>query len=596
MTTSKTIAVSVCAIFLAVAFAPLATATHMHIYHVGEQHDMLGTWSEDGDVVPGDAPAGLAGIGERVRETPLSVAGQGGRVFNAITVVQPQIYFNLNHYAGTDFLWPGATGFMAWYGNWNDLNGDGVISDAAPDANGNPPSAEANDEFLWRGAEDGNGGLSMVGYIHPSDIEGTGILAGRPFLTGDPLEESFGAFATPSAAPDFAYADRTAPAEAGGQPFYVAGPGWSTQTTDESFLVTTTVLSVVDAQKAAGSEVGFDLADSASYRDVDVYESLDPTVESLYLSSARTAKPAYDSGVAAVNSTASAIEAIVDEYTEGLVPSEVSDQLDSAEEDSDKAIGATDDVLFGPVPNERAYDMAGNDYASGFAPWLDVTTRFSAPTLANVDARSVHGALFAGVYGNNPVTMSPLQKGDDRTQIPGIVQPIASTGLWFDANGDGWIGEACDVDERDAVTGECSNPYNHGQTDNPHDYGDTTEFVGLGSTLCTYSVTLDPMGEAWPAGTVIMRTYDRPTSEITAGRQAYEPVTGNGAVSLRFNRQCTDATGSSTQDALISPTGSFAFPIAVSLTVTLPPVTDTTQGITFPGATITDNDILTVDL
>ncbi len=616
MNNHKLMAISLGLVFVAVAFMPLATATHMSTYYLHEDdtpmHQGMGTWNEDGQVVPSDAPVGLAGLTERVRATVGATAGDGSIVLNAHTAWGANPMENLNFYAGTNFLYPGATTFMAWYGAWNDLNGDGIIDEYPP----SNLAKAALDEFAWEGLESGRSGANsavMNGWILPSHIESAGFLAGRPdrLGTGTP-EDTLGAWSDVESTPDFPYTDRTGPSEA--QPFYVNQAGWSVQTTDEGFIMTTTILSVVEAKRAAGSDIGYDLTVAAAYRDVDIYQSVDPTVEALYLSVIRgVARPTYDGALNTVNDTINLADAVLNETLSPVfdivdpvldpIVDAIEEQLpDTSDQDAiiRDAEQAQDDNTWGWFPNERARSMAGNDYASGYNGWVDAWTRSIVPTVANVDFSQKHPLLFAGVYGENVLgPFSPTQGlSDERRQMGAIINVFASAGAWHDVNGDGWIGEPTNcgtpTDDPDNFDGDgyCKDraAHDNGLVDNPHQYG-SSEFVGLASALCGLSAEITPAdGGIWPPGSGILMTADRPTQRIDRGQDYYVPLLGTEKAFLRFDTQCSTGTGSRTIDALFMPSGSFGTNLNLKVTVELPAIDDETSGVEFLGGIFTDED------
>ncbi len=547
-------------------------------------------WNDDGsDSMPSGAVG--AGLSERLT-VPSGTPGDGASIVLDSRYVHAGVNSNFdpNFYGRAVFgdaprIYPGIGSFMAWYGVWNDLDNDGVIDEYQRNL------ANPADEFSWHGAANGNQGINMLSWMHPSNSDVScrppvaPVNACRDDLNDEPPQaglHTLGALDDPaSQTPDFAYTDRTN-GEAPGDEAWLSGNGWMSAFTDESFVMTTWVLTSANPNAAAGSATRYDI-DPANpgndqLRDIDRYESLSAEVEALYLAAAPAGRAAWT---------------ILGQTVLEPVQRNIS-ELD----DADEITGPVDDLIF---PG-RAFDgqtCAVCNFLEGWAPFLDLQTDVVRP-LPNVvlpDGTNVGPWGFQG-QGFSPFTA----EGGDRSAVPGFLIGIAQLGWFFDANGDGWIGEGCPNEKN--RTGACENPYEDGSQDDPNNYGaymdqnpetPNTEFIPNCRPAASSIFYYEPVDTIWPPGTLLARQFNHIGGTVASGDGApYELLTGTTKVGLRPDTNaCTGAEPNAyTNDAIILPTGTLTFAIRASVTANFPAFKDASRGIDLPAYTITDVDVI----
>ncbi|MCA1814084.1 MAG: hypothetical protein LC624_09055 [Halobacteriales archaeon] len=276
------------------------------------------------------------------------------------------VYFDANHAfsdspaggvlaaagAGPTIL-PGGSGIWAWYGDWTDKNGNGVIDELESPDPQDPGGVDASNEFVWYGncvgyqgappldgqaycVDDPVPGTTLPVWIVPGNHHGycngvlvvqycgstnplswgdvpgrqavclVNIVAGQalPFICPTEVRDTedfdaeLASFGDPLLDdPSRVSADGTMdprPADpdiAARQ--YVYGLGWQTEFYDASLVTTTTVITAVTHQSAVdkGLATWYDLR-QASFTDVDRSTTWSPLAESLFDG---TAKPAVRS-------------------------------------------------------------------------------------------------------------------------------------------------------------------------------------------------------------------------------------------------------------------------------------------------------------
>lgn len=231
----------------------------------------------------------------------------------------------LDRLLGTSVLYPGAAEFVAVYGWWTDLNGDGWIQNCQRDANVHPTLTTHRD--VCRADEwIGIGTNRLVAYVSPGDWSQSGLETG-----GDPYPDIF-----------FRHV---------GEGVYVS-PGnlFPAQATVDGSLLQSVVVEAFVGQPVVLSGDRYYLAQEGEPVDVDLYRSLDPTVEALWTGDGVPVFEASESTLA---------EAL------GLLPD--STHPSSFDRYVGPAVGAA-------TARYGADNDAGYSYEDGWHPYLDLRT------------------------------------------------------------------------------------------------------------------------------------------------------------------------------------------------------------------------------
>ncbi len=421
------------ALFVASALAPAVQATHLTLYTfrnptTGESLDSgIGvTYEDDGDSAR--QPGGLLdGVQNKVVLNVTDVIGQGALFLDSQWYYHEQAYVASNYYlapatGGKQMLY-GSGGFMSWYGWWQDLDGDGRIDDHHDSGSCHataPASCASVDEFTWKGAGSGDA-LEMVLYFLPSDLPNNGQDRGVDERTPQSASAlgltvgrnwgTFGAWANGTdARPDDTFDDRTEYSES--EQLWVNGIGWPWVWTDESLLIESQTVVVANPGKS-NSELRYKIEGADVSVDVDTYESVDPTVEALWVSTvtpipgqvaeARRAPtqigPLVNEYAAMVSAAINDVSRAINDLTNGQRPPiEILDEF--LQDNVDPVL---DDTV-NPVVN-NTLDLV-NDTA---APYRD-------PAVAEVNAltRAANNNLSAAIeaYYNPAWLMEPNHVGD----------------------------------------------------------------------------------------------------------------------------------------------------------------------------------------
>ncbi|MBI4394307.1 MAG: hypothetical protein HY556_11030 [Euryarchaeota archaeon] len=183
------------ALFAGASLAPLATASHRHLYGdpVYYQTGQAGTGVNDegqavttepdfktteywtpgtavenciADLDPdmnldGNAPyvggcdPGVTAADILADDNTLFLDAQIMHQTAVVVWANHQFYWHLTGQQ-SDVIFPGPNGFMGWFGHWNDKNQDGRIDDVCKWET--DPARVATDEFIWRGQSSGENG------------------------------------------------------------------------------------------------------------------------------------------------------------------------------------------------------------------------------------------------------------------------------------------------------------------------------------------------------------------------------------------------------------------------------------------------------
>jgi hypothetical protein len=424
--------------------------------------------------------------------------------------------------------------------------------------------------------------------------------------TGTKLQGFDGAY---NMHPDFKLDDRTGGASNGGShpewptgcpgnTGWVGGTGFGSNYADDA-LVREAVVVVAAFVDGAGRrpliEQGYDLAE-ASFLDVDRYSSLHPTVESLYVGLAETARGAILQTDENVTSMATPV---LKEARESIPPLENDDTAEAnarffplAEHepnDPRDRYGCSDvslscnatyggDAFSGtcatdsrPEPRGSCNDYSG--YSSDWHAWLDGQAYSSG---------CICGTFIGGVYGpakvGANVPSSAPSRHSDRTFTPGQLYDFyGHVGQWFDKDADTWIGHVADSTE----------PYSKdfaaaGKNEDPNQYSDndasilTSEFRGNCVTTQMPGlpkVTLEPLTSdgSWPGGVLRFNNFERVGLAALSGRQTVELyLTGPIEIPLECVTGEETTTGQLlARDYVSFPGGGINYGVMVTTTVGL---------------------------
>ncbi len=651
----RAIAIFAVALFLTTTLLPVVEATHLTLYQYRNPADGsplapgIGVTYEDDGMVARQPGGLLDGIENQVLLNTTEEVGDGSLFLDAVYYNHEQAYFD-----GATVMAPAfggkrvmflSGGFMAWYGWFKDLDGDGRINDHH-DAAGSychvsaPANCGAVDEFKWKGAASGDS-LEMALFFLPSELGGSTATRDSERLSDTSIRPTrqFGAWQNgTSHRVDARFADRTS--QTGEEQLWVGGNGWPWLFTDESFLLTTQTIVIANAEKS-NADLPYNFDDPDASIDVDQYESLSPEIESLWVSSARNLQdtifqtrraptqigPMINGYAAIVSAAINNVSRLINEVTTGQTPvTEAVDQIvdpivDPVLRDADEADRAATDATnpqFAKEPN-TAQDVYPGATFGGVASWRGIGNDYSGYQSehqlfmdSRLFARVPYGAnvitpfISYGVYGQNTRAYEEPMPCDgcgenQRGATPGFLGAITWVGLWNDANGDQWPGERCDpadADEWDAENNVCADIGNRGDaagfgsTEMIPICGTTTLNGGGGQASPQNGIKITPMpGNEWPAGVTTLKWYDRPTRNIFRMDETHQP-TGSESVVLEYDACTGGATNVRSVDVLFIPTGSLDISILVETTATMTKAfNDAETGITLPIQSVRDVDV-----
>ncbi len=493
----------------------------------------------------------------------------------------------------SDIILPAQQHLAAWYGEWYDLDGDGVIDDIH-DAAGAAP-----DEFKWRGHATG-ATVPMIAYILPRMTSTYSAGLGSTQNANVPGSNVF------------AMEDRTR----------LDNPeqGWSgvhLRTWDGGFLVTIQTLVIADALPSSNWDPGYRLDDPNALYDVDHYTGLSPEVESLYVSAITAANGTLASGAEPVNEMLRALATIREDATamvgEGAAGADpVSTTRHTVEAPYLKEPNTVYDdfggrALFDGIPDRIGGGNAYPGYTDGKHLYFDHFARNTACVngYATVPSTSVEESVTVSCMVPNYGTSGAAVSGPS-TNLVAHTDPVgANRGsrgttnlftfhsfllLWQDTNGDAHVGRVCDTAtaDFDAAANACTNaPFPW-----PGYPNQETSSICESADAKGRSLTVSPMSGAWPAGTILVKDYAEPT------RQAFTPswtvLTGSAPATVRWSDTCILGTAYPSlhaRDALLIPDA-----IGTSLFVvgqaSLAAYEDAGSGVIIGPETIVDVDVL----
>ncbi len=657
-------------LFIVVALAPLAQASHLTTLHQRNVDNtdpidpgMGFVWEDDGRVA-NFPDTNLDGLTNRVRINVSDGIGDGSLLLDTRYYTGRNPYIAADYYGasvtGKQSMYPGQAAFLTFFGWWLDKDTDGIIDEFTD------PADHPLDEFRWRGVISGDSSTSMAFFTNPRSStlgnSGYGLdtrcaPAGGWDLVGATLTcapgVGFGPFwneSSPNANGQFV--DRTDPIQYADQQLWALNSGNPDTWYDESLLMTFQTITVASAKRIANSPQIVDVTDAKALIDVDVYESLNSDVESMWVSTLRDVRTEYHAQRLAHNARVAATEdavdvaandtlnlffdevfdpfidpprdmvvAMVDEILANDAVNETLNDADAIIDDVDqRGVQALNDAIdsyfvalrsIAPPnvkePNNPGDDFegratqvgtdyrgTGNDYSGyegQFGFWVDAFGQMTIPYAANADLRPAGPTVgYFGVLARTGIEPMPgASNAPEESRGSGVWMDFwAMTVLWNDLNGDHWFGQWCDPDNEDdwdAENDRCADdPYTRyiddywgapWMTTPPNDDDDIAgaydgEIIGVCGTTTVRNgyIKLEPVGGAWPTGTVIMRNYDHPTSEIWD--QRWREIGGTTeTVELKFDggAQCgASTTAVRTVDAMFFARGNTGVGIKTTLT------------------------------
>ncbi|MBI4394305.1 MAG: hypothetical protein HY556_11020 [Euryarchaeota archaeon] len=529
------------------------------------------------------------GDGRGDAEATRSDLGNGNKFLDAVIYyaagpagpyVHANAYWRLLSGSTAQFIYPGANGLMAWFGDFDDLDGDDVIDETCPSEPGYDP---ATDEFHWRGAASNEKNrYELAAWIVPGNH--TGFLADWPdayawpgFVvyddpddqspqdpdqlttrdpTGETAQSDNGGEGSRNERSDFSLDDRsngnaaggtdtTFPAGCPGNTMWVGGNGFATVFADNAMLRETVVVVAAFADGVGRDpfiEQQYDIA-QAIFVDVDAYDSVNPTVADLYEGLSEDSRGA----IASANEdwcvdTCAAVKPLMDVVLparEGEVkpaPEVVNKALPPAEHEPNHPDDAYSGAIYGgdafsgscssdSIAQPRGACNLYNVFQTDWRLWLDVQA-YSAVCACRPFTGGAYGPVFIG----DNVPSAKAGRHTDKTMTPGHLYDFrGNLGQWFDKNADLWIGD---------VTGTVAgpdDPYFEGvsPTQDPNDYDDNdpndagSEFRGLCvGNQGRLSLVLEPVGTdgQWPGGLLRFVQFETIGGAFTSGRDTVQLV------------------------------------------------------------------------
>ncbi|HLE96324.1 MAG TPA: hypothetical protein VI997_03055 [Candidatus Thermoplasmatota archaeon] len=340
--------------------------------------------------------------------------------------------------------------FVAFYGTWTDLNGDGRLMGAAAgqpvfvdaDANrdcgsqevrtddpsgafGTPVSFRCVSDVEWRPTA----GADVVAYITPGYTTNTFAVGPPPPAPGDP-DIVFREIPT---------ADGTryiAPGDVGA--FVFIDNGALETMLMETFVNPTFTPTGVRTREATEGEP----------TDVDTYTALDPAVETLYKNTVKATLA-----------------------TQGCDPERMTACLDVLPSVSAAStIGPVTSLILPPVERESLT----HNFAAAPHTFFDIHIELAQ-----------YIALVGG--GGDSGAGEVSSDADGSSNAPLLMGVYGNLGAWFDQNGDGWIGAP-------TADAGCADVYDCGATPEPNDYA-SSEWTGICRPFVGVEAGRHPYGE-----------------------------------------------------------------------------------------------------
>ncbi len=584
--------------FLASA-APAVVANHASLDRA-TMNDRPATREDDGEVVnyPGSV---FHGMGNQV--TFGGTPGDGGmfldaRLSNLIAPGAPEDGIAL--YPGAylspltgnpDILVTGRYTSSAWYGQWNDLNGNGRIDDI------HDAMASGGDEFRWRGVGSGESDVAIVDFVLPRMWTYTAAYGPRnyddyadPYNRGDEM------------------LDRTGYSNA--EQEWVSREYYTT--VDGGFLTTIQHITVAGATRLAGNEEEYDIHDPAALVDVDRYTGLGPDVQALYLAAADLAYPyqytdyfwSVERALLAeyVNPTTAPVLAIVNGITGGLPSPDttaVTDIVwDVQGQGADLAFDTLDDMspLEPKEPNTAEDDYQGRALFGGIGDiegsynvypgyqdsWHLFFTTYPRTTLCAGVAVDAVVLQYSAIAACQEVKEDPVAGHTVDERSSQLVMSFRSkTFLWWDENGDATVGYRCDPTSSDGGYDPERNTCDRYDWSRSDPYWTSNNWESHGSCATATAkggvITVTPVGAEWE-NAVVVRDHHFPAKTLT-DETATIPE-GSDPVTLRWLDACeADGYRLKSRDAIVFLTGETTYPLRVETRQSMNAYEDVELGI-----------------
>lgn len=494
-------------------------------------------------------------------------------------VFNPDINNILRPFVGSDFIYPTTRStFIAFYGDWTDLNKDKIRDDEGHwrnsiDGHDRPIYVRANPRdncqeqpmnvapggsTTFAGGKPGN--LVPVGVTVPVTIEKRCLTPDEwsppPgwFTTTRPQVVSYVSpgnwfgfsgpgIATPCPIPVFHARPGDCdprPSQQGPDISYTAGDfygegtySWTavyTDTEDGSLLETKVVETISEPVRTVAPAPRTHERGPGSLVDTDVYSSVDPAIEALFQTTLHGVENDINAVTGGQNDKA---RVVFSEYS--AVVNTTSALLAGAACDPSPAMAAkclyqpTVGPKLAPMSAPRVPENTGYDHKADFHVYLDLRMRESAHAglLASATTGSVtNSGENLVLVGDN---LNPF--GFDQLCVNGGCGAVArmavdgNFGRWKDTNGDGFIG---DVSKNNRATPTCPDAYDCGLNNSPHAYstpGSEGEFLPacLPGKSGAFQLTLTPDGNSWGKGAYLMYDKDSDVDSTQGGRASFNP-------------------------------------------------------------------------
>ncbi len=582
--------------FLLAFGAPLAAASHWTLHEVGLGAPLSATGEDDGEVVrqPDNQLDGLVNrvvaSGARPGDGSLfldAVLGNAVASFDAYPdrfVAEPGVFSTL--------LLPGALRGSAWYGEWRDLDGDGVIDDVHDAACAG--SACPIDEFAWRGLAS-NEQISMTGALLPNS-------AGTPEFYGGGLADS-------RYYETYPFADGTARDRPNQE--------WTSAKTflsgDGGFLATVQTFVIASDKKSAGGVLGYDADDPSTRYDVDTYEALSPDVAPLWGSAVDVAKSVSAGTV--LDLANQATRELVGNVSALVTPHIPEAPGDAGVGSALAEVSGRANTPYAKEPNTEFDDFEGRAQFGGFGDTIGSFNAYDAYAhgfhffFDTIPRIRPCAAVHVVVPGSSIATTSPgtcvvrATDSAEHTDVVGANGPRARTAtaelsfeshavLWHDRNLDTHVGAVCDREsvafdpERNTCAPDGPGyPSPYAQDMN----GGETVKVCEASSSKGGSILLTPIGGAWP-GVIIVRDAE---AFGRAGESSIEVRTDAEPIKLRWMETCsgTYKWDLYSRDAILFPTP-MSVPIRVDAESSITGFSDQGRGIEIGPERVLDVDFL----
>lgn len=508
---------------------------------------------------------------------PATVVGGSWSGTGLAGAANPDANNFLRPFVGKDFIYPAAhSSFVAFYGQWSDLNGDKIRDDEGHWRNsvdghdrpiyvrGNPedncaqqsPNVAPGGSTTFAGGKPGN--LVPVGVTVPVTVEyrcttsdewapPAGWNTAKPEVVSYVSPGSYGGFSGPGldrpcpipvvdsqpsdcdpnpsqSSPDITYT-------AGD--FYGEGTySWTVvydDTIDGSMLETKVMETISEPIRSSDGPRTHE-AGPSSLIDTDLYSSVDPSIEAIFQT---TLHGAEDDVNAITGGQDGLAREVFDMWAE--TNEEVGRAIGESACDPDPAMALK--CLYQPVvapvlaptTGPRTVEVTGQDHTSGFHLYMDLRMRealhISGGATAFTGDVSNSGDDLILVGDNlNPV-------GHDQVCVNGGCGAVArlvvdgNFGAWKDINGDGFIG---DVSKNNRATKTCPDAYDCGLNNDPHEYA-TPDSEGEFLPAClpgksgAFRVHLTPDGNSWGKGAYLDYDEGSNVESTQGGRASFNP-------------------------------------------------------------------------